>query len=184
MLEDSSTLSVLESLSAGDDIHQRKIAARTGLNLAKVNFVMKKLVEKGFVKLQRARDNPRKRRYLYLLTPAGLAEKSRLTYLFLRRCMRQYQQAESKVADSVESMQARGVSRLVLWGCTEITDLCLDVIERLGDGIEVLGVVDESGAHPRAIHPDSLEELGADSIFVCDERAANLPADIPAWRLM
>jgi hypothetical protein len=40
--EDTSTLNVLETLSSDADIHQRKIAAKTGLNLAKVNFVMKK----------------------------------------------------------------------------------------------------------------------------------------------
>ena len=181
--EDASTLSVMESLSGEADIHQRKIASQTGLNLAKVNFVLKKLVAKGFVKLQRVRDNPFKRRYLYLLTPDGLAEKSRLTYRFLQRTMKQYQDAESKVADSIESMHARGVRSVVLWGNTGITDLCLRVFEQMDGGLQVLGVVDQTGSHPMAIHPSRLAGLDPDAIFVCDADAEELPADLPAWRL-
>ena len=62
----------LETLVASADTHQRQIAAKTGLNLAKVNFVVRHLVERGLVRLKRVRDNPHKLRYLYLLTPEGV----------------------------------------------------------------------------------------------------------------
>jgi MarR family transcriptional regulator, temperature-dependent positive regulator of motility len=183
ILEDQSTLSVLESLSAGPDLHQRKIAESTGLNLAKVNFVLKKLVDKGMVKLQRVRDNPHKRRYLYLLTPAGVAEKSRLTYHFIKRSMQSYQEAERKVAEAIESMAAQDVKRVVLWGNTEITEMCLSLFEKLAGGIVVLGVVDESGAHKLAMHPERVAVTDADAIFVCDDSARNLPSNFPIWRI-
>ena len=183
ILEDRSTLSVLESLSCGPDLHQRKIAEHSGLNLAKVNFVLKKLVERGMVKLQRLRDNPQKRGYLYLLTPAGVAEKSRLTYRFIQRSLRQYRDAERKVADSAELMRARGVRRVLFWGQSEITDMCLGVFEKMAGDMEVLGVVDKTGSHPMAIHPSRCAALGADAIFVCDDEAGDLPEGIPIWRI-
>ncbi len=183
ILEDQSTLSVLESLSGGPDLHQRKIAECTGLNLSKVNFVLRKLVDKGMVKLQRVRDNPQKRRYLYLLTPAGVAEKSRLTYHFIKRSMRSYQEAERKVADAIESMAAQGVKRVVLWGNTEITEMCLRLFATMNGGIQVLGVVDASGAHPLSVHPERVGVMDAEAIFVCDDSARDLPANLPVWRI-
>ncbi|MFC1654460.1 MarR family EPS-associated transcriptional regulator [Myxococcota bacterium] len=182
-MEERSTLTVLETLSADSNIHQRKIAAQTGLNLAKVNFVLKKLVDKGFVKLKRVKDNPHKRRYLYLLTPAGVAEKSRLTYRFLKRTLKKYEEAERKVIDCVESMLAQGVNKVVLWGNTEITELCMRVLGRMDGGVEVIGVVDPAGIHPRSIHPSRIRTMDIDAIFLCDTDSPDMPIDIPVWKL-
>lgn len=184
MTEDRSILSVLESLSDSADLPQRKIAARTGLNLAKVNFVLRKLVDKGFVKLKRVRDNPHKLRYLYLLTPEGMAEKSRLTYNFLQRTLKQYNQAERRVAESVESMIAQGIRRVVLWGETELTDLCLRIISEIDGDVRIVGVIDPTGKNPRAIHPDSLASLDVDAVIVCEAELPELPQDISVWRLV
>ena len=182
-MEDKSTLTVLETLSHDSNIHQRKIAAKTGLNLAKVNFVLKKLVDKGFVKLKRAKNNPNKRRYLYLLTPAGMAEKSRLTYRFLQRTMKQYYEAEKKIRDCVELMLAKGVKRVALWGNTDITDLCLGILEQVDGGVEVIGVVDPSDSHPKSIHQSELRVMAPDAIFLCDSEAKGIPIDLPIWKL-
>jgi EPS-associated MarR family transcriptional regulator len=184
MTEERSVLSVLESLSEAPDTPQRKLAASTGLNLAKVNFVLRRLVDKGYVKLKRVRDNPHKLRYLYLLTPEGVAEKSRLTYRFLRRTLQEYGAAERRVADSVESMAAQGVHAVVLWGATEIAELCLKLIEGQGNGMRVLGVVDPTGRHPRALHPSQVAVLAPDAVVACDAEPAGLPPGIPVWKLM
>ena len=82
--EDLGLLAVMDALEERDEISQRELARVTGLNLKKVNYCLHKLLEKGHVKFQRVRDNPDKRSYLYILTPAGLKAKSRLTYSFLR----------------------------------------------------------------------------------------------------
>ena len=68
----------MEALEAGERVTQRDLARVTGLNLKKVNYCLRKLLEKGHVKFQRARRNPDKRTYLYILTPAGLRAKSHL----------------------------------------------------------------------------------------------------------
>ena len=183
MSEDHSILTVLETLAETSDLPQRELARQTGLNLAKVNFVLRRLVEKGFVKLNRVRDNPHKLRYLYLLTPEGIAEKSRLTYRFLRRTLQEYGDVERRVQDNVESLAARGVKSVVLWGAGEIADLFLRVIERSGNGITILGVVDPSGRHPRSIHPSTLVGLSVDAAVVCDGDGVGIPAGMTIWRL-
>jgi len=182
--EDLPTLSVLETLSEAADLPQRQIAARTGLNLAKVNFVLKALVEKGYVKLKRVRDNPHKLKYLYLLTPEGVAAKSRLAYRFVQRTLRQYADVEDKVAESVRSMVDQGVHRVVLWGCTEITSLCTRVMGELDGLLKVVGVVDPTGADPAALTLDQLDALSADAIVVCQPEADDLPEGIPVFWLV
>ncbi len=182
--EDTSTLRILETLSDSADLAQRDIAARTGLNLSKVNFVLKRLSAKGYIKLKRIQDNPHKLRYLYLLTPDGVAAKSRLAYLFLQATLKQYGQVERRVADSVESMAARGIKRVVLWGNTEITDLCLRVIRSMHDRLEVVAVADAAGKHLLAVHPEQVAGLDADAVVVCETEAAGLPRDLPIWKLV
>jgi len=181
-MEDRHTLSVLESLSENSDVNQRKIAHQTGLNLAKVNFVLKKLTEKGFIKLQRVKENPHKRRYLYLLTPAGMAEKSRLTYRFLKNTLRQYEEAESRVRDCIESMVAQGVRRVALWGRTEITELCLRVLNSMDGHIKVIGVVDTQDRHNSSLTPYMLDSMVVDAILVCEDKCLP-PPGYQTWRL-
>ena len=77
-------LAVMDVLADEGRVTQRELARRTGLNLKKVNYCLHKLLEKGYVKFQRAVHNPDKRSYLYIVTPAGLTAKSHLTYGFLK----------------------------------------------------------------------------------------------------
>lgn len=186
MSEDRSILSILETLSASANTAQRTIAAQTGLNLAKVNFVMRRLVDKGFVKLKRVRDNPNKWRYLYLLTPEGILEKSRLTYGFLQRSIKEYYEAERRVKAGVEEMLAQGIRRIVLYGNNEVTDLCLRLLDETtnGEDIKVVGVVDHAGEHPLSVSISQLLDLGADAIVVCDGEVGALPNGIPIRRLV
>jgi MarR family transcriptional regulator, temperature-dependent positive regulator of motility len=184
MSEERSTLQVLETISVAADSPQRKIAESTGLNLAKVNFVLKKLVDKGFVKLKRVRDNPHKLRYLYLLTPEGLSEKSRLTYRFMQRTLKEYSQAESRIRDSVELMVAQGIRRVIMWGNTEITKVCLRVLSSMDGQVKIVGVVDPSGRHPNALHPSQVQSLDVDAVVVCKPDAEGIPSGLDIWRLV
>ena len=186
MSEDRSILSILETLSASADAPQRFIAAKTGLNLAKVNFVMRRLIDKGFIKLKRVRDNPHKWRYLYLLTPEGILEKSRLTYNFLQHSIKTYNEAERRLKASIDEMLEQGIRKVVLYSSNEVTDLCIRLLDQMSDGkrISVLGVIDETGRHPLSIRPSQVVGLGVDAIVVCDAEVEALPPDIPVRRLV
>ena len=62
-----------------------------GVSLGKVNYCMKKLTEKGWVKLTNFSHNPNKMGYAYFLTPGGIEEKSKLTFSFLKRKIVEYE---------------------------------------------------------------------------------------------
>lgn len=69
---------------------QRDLAAAAGVSFGSINFQLKALVDKGLVKLGNFSANPDKRRYVYILTPKGLAEKGALTRRFLQRKRAEY----------------------------------------------------------------------------------------------
>jgi len=78
-------LQVLKLLQANPTLSQRQLATELGVSLGKANYCLRALVEKGLVKLGNFSKNPNKRHYAYILTPAGLEEKSRITLAFLKR---------------------------------------------------------------------------------------------------
>jgi EPS-associated MarR family transcriptional regulator len=78
-------LQMLKLLQDNPGLSQRQLAARMGVSLGKANYCLRALVEKGLVKLGNFGKNPNKRNYAYILTPAGLEEKTRITLAFLKR---------------------------------------------------------------------------------------------------
>jgi EPS-associated MarR family transcriptional regulator len=64
---------------------QRNLAQRFGVSLGKINYCLRALADKGLVKASNFRRSDNKMAYAYVLTPAGLEEKSRLTKIFLQR---------------------------------------------------------------------------------------------------
>ena len=104
---------------------------------------MHKLLEKGHVKFHRVVNNPDKRAYLYILTPAGLKAKSHLTYSFLKFTLNFYNQVEVKLRHCLEAMAQAGVQKVVLCGASEAVRIVLGLG---GDhGIEVVGVLAGDG---------------------------------------
>ena len=84
-------LDLLRKLESTPHFTQRELSREMGVSLGKVNYCMKKLIEKGWVKLTNFTDNPNKMGYAYLLTPSGIEEKSRLTFSFLKRKIVEYE---------------------------------------------------------------------------------------------
>lgn len=82
---------VLRRLRERPDISQRELARELGVSLGSVNFCFQALVQKGWIKIQNFQQSNHKLGYMYLLTPAGITEKSVLTGRFLARKMREYE---------------------------------------------------------------------------------------------
>ena len=80
---------------------QRAMAHEVGLNVASINFCLKALAEKGWIKMDNFSKNPNKLSYAYLLTPTGMAEKAALTRRFLQRKMAEY----DKLREEIEALQ-------------------------------------------------------------------------------
>jgi len=84
-------LDLLRKLESNPYLTQRELSRDIGVSLGKVNYCMKKLTEKGLIKLTNFTHNPNKMGYTYLLTPSGIEEKSRLTFSFLKRKVIEYE---------------------------------------------------------------------------------------------
>jgi MarR family transcriptional regulator, temperature-dependent positive regulator of motility len=97
VLTDPQRLEILKLLQAQPQMSQRDLAQAMGVSLGKANYCLKALIDKGLVKLENFRNNPDKRQYAYLLTPAGLEEKSRITLAFLRRKVAEYETLEREI---------------------------------------------------------------------------------------
>jgi len=82
---DGARLAVLRLLEQRPDLSQRELSEALGLSLGKTHYVLHALLDKGLVKMRNFRRSDRKLAYAYLLTPAGLHEKLRLTRSFLKR---------------------------------------------------------------------------------------------------
>jgi EPS-associated MarR family transcriptional regulator len=103
-------LPVLEALAAEPSLSQRELAQRAGLSLTRAHFVLKRLMQRGLVKVLNATQSEHKLGYLYLLTPQGLEEKASLTYAFLQRTAAEYQQMVLRVDAALEESLAQAVS--------------------------------------------------------------------------
>ena len=88
---DELRLRVLRALEANPELSQRQLAAELGVSLGGVNYALKALIERGFVKVDNFRRSGSKVAYLYVLTPKGIAEKSALATAFLGRKLEEYE---------------------------------------------------------------------------------------------
>jgi len=84
-------LDLLRKLEENPEYTQRELSLEMGVSLGKVNYCIKKLTEKGLIKIQNFKLNKNKLGYAYLLTPKGIEEKSRLTFSFLKRKIIEYE---------------------------------------------------------------------------------------------
>ena len=81
---------ILRKIDKKKSLSQRQLAKETGLSLGKLNYCLKALKEKGLVKIENFKKNPNKIIYIYILTPKGLATKTKLTINFMKRKMNEY----------------------------------------------------------------------------------------------
>lgn len=90
VIGEESQLELMRALDARGRLSQRQLASSLGISLGKLNFCVRALIEKGFVKAENYRNSGNKLAYLYLLTPSGIAAKAELTRSFLDRKIREY----------------------------------------------------------------------------------------------
>ena len=84
-------LDLLRKLEINPECTQRELSKEMGVSLGKVNYCIKKLTEKGWIKLTNFKQNPNKMGYVYLLTSKGIDEKTKLTISFLKRKVIEYE---------------------------------------------------------------------------------------------
>jgi EPS-associated MarR family transcriptional regulator len=95
--QDEIQLKVLRMLHEQPDLSQRNLAKELGVSLGGINYCFKALVEKGWIKLENFNQSKHKLGYIYLLTPAGLLQKSKLTADFLKRKLIEYETLQVEI---------------------------------------------------------------------------------------
>ena len=106
----SNELEILKNVEEKNTITQRELAKRTGLSLGSVNVLLKRLIHKGFVKIEHINAKTLK----YILTPKGLMEKARLTYKYIVLSYNYISGIEQKLESIVEG--ENGSKELILFG--------------------------------------------------------------------
>jgi EPS-associated MarR family transcriptional regulator len=103
-------LQMLKLLQANPGLSQRQLAAQMGVSLGKANYCLRALVEKGLVKLGNFGKNPNKRQYAYILTPAGLEEKTRIALSFLKRKENEFEAIRREIETLKSDLEPGGVA--------------------------------------------------------------------------
>tara|TARA_B100000886_G_scaffold340037_1_gene307601 strand:- start:12555 stop:12860 length:306 start_codon:yes stop_codon:yes gene_type:complete len=90
-------LNLLRQIGSNKNQSQRDLAKEMGFSLGKLNYCLKRLNEKGLVKIKNFKKNPNKLNYVYLLTPKGINEKTKLTINFMKRKMKEYDELKKEI---------------------------------------------------------------------------------------
>ena len=92
-------LNLLRKIKNKPKSTQRELAEELGFSLGKLNYCLKALKSKGLIKISNFRKNPKKLSYIYILTPKGISEKTKLTLNFMKRKMKEYDELKREMND-------------------------------------------------------------------------------------
>jgi DNA-binding MarR family transcriptional regulator len=131
---------LLSEIEQEETLSQRELASRLGIALGLVNSYLKNLVAKGYVRIKSFPRN----RYGYLLTPQGLAEKSRLAYQHLSYFTNLYQSARQDYLALFRSLHISGIRRVSFCGVDETAEIAYLSLRETG--LELVEVMDDRHA--------------------------------------
>ena len=97
-IPDETRYKLLKQLEENPSLSQRELANAMGISLGKVNYCLKSLIDRGFVKAGNFYNSNKKTAYIYTLTPKGIEEKMRVTYRFLKRKMEEYEDIKEEIS--------------------------------------------------------------------------------------
>lgn len=165
---DNYTRHILGEIERGRQPTQRALSAELGIALGLTNLLVRRVVKKGWVKA----TNVNPRRVRYLITPAGIAEKARITRAYFDNTVRLYTETRERIRDSFNDLSAEwtnehldedGAKRIVFYGAGEVAEIGYISLQRTD--LHLVGVVDDRRQTPLfgvPVHPSSL--LGPDAL--------------------
>jgi DNA-binding MarR family transcriptional regulator len=113
-------LSLLEGIEHNPDVTQASLATQLGVAVGTVNWHLKRLVAKGYVKVKRAE----RRKLRYIITPEGIALRARLTVDFVEQQFNLYRRTRQRVKEAVDQARAEGYSHIRIIGEGDVADIC------------------------------------------------------------
>ena len=97
MNDNQDHFNVLRKINSKPKSTQRELAEMLGFSLGKLNYCLKALKNKGLIKIKNFEKNPNKLNYIYVLTPRGISEKTKLTMNFMKRKMKEYDELKKEI---------------------------------------------------------------------------------------
>ena len=111
---------LLEKIEYDPDITQANLAAQLGVAVGTVNWHLKRLVAKGYVKVKRAQ----RRKLRYMITPEGIAFRARLTVNYIEQSMQLYRLIRGRVLEAVKDIKMAGFDSVIIVGNGDIAEIC------------------------------------------------------------
>lgn len=132
-------LSLLEEIEKDPDTTQATLADRLGVAVGTVNWHLKRLISKGYVKVKRAE----RRKLRYIITPEGISLRARLTVAYIEQSMKLYRDTRRRALALLENAEEQGFKAIVIDGEGDIADVCR--LTCLEQGFKVVSA--ENGRH-------------------------------------
>jgi DNA-binding MarR family transcriptional regulator len=174
--QDLRTLKILERVDNGYSPSQRDLARELNISLGLVNSFIKRLALKGYVKVTTI---PR-RRVQYILTPKGMAEKSRLTYRYIQSSYQYYRQARQKLQKLFREMETQGVNSVVFHGASDLAEIAFLSLQETS--IDLVAVVDDRSPGKKLLGHEVIDsrwlsQFFFDRIVITEDGTRNLLLD-------
>jgi DNA-binding MarR family transcriptional regulator len=119
-IETTRDLSLLETIERDPEVTQATLATQLGVAVGTVNWHLKRLIAKGYIKVKHAE----RRKLHYIITPEGLALSARLTVDYVEQQFNLYRRVRQKVKEYVEKVKRGGFDHLRLVGEGDVADIC------------------------------------------------------------
>jgi predicted transcriptional regulator len=118
--EEPRELTLLEKIENDPDVNQSTLATQLGVAVGTVNWHLKRLIAKGYVKVKRAE----RKKLRYIITPEGIALRARLTIDYVEKSFSLYRKTRQRVREYISEVQGAGYDRLRIIGKGDVADIC------------------------------------------------------------
>ena len=164
------TLKILEEMDKDYVPSQRELAQKLNISLGLVNSFLKRLSHKGFFKL----TNIPKNRIKYILTPKGIAEKTRLTYEYIQYSYRFYKDARMRLQTLFQDFSKNNYNRVVFFGVGDVAEIAYLSLQETS--ITLVAVADDKKAGEKFFNivvetPGSLSSKTFDKILITGDNS-------------
>jgi len=165
-LQGQRDLQLLNEVERDAGVTQRSLATKLGVALGLTNLYLKRLARKGHIKITTIPSH----RIKYLLTPRGMAEKSRLTYKYMQHSLSYYREMRQRLKQVLTKLSSAGAKRIVVYGTGELAELAYLTLREMD--LTLVGFVDGARAQAFLSYPlwqvEALSGWAYDAVLIAD----------------
>jgi DNA-binding MarR family transcriptional regulator len=163
--QDLRTLKILEEIDNDHSPSQRDLAKRLNVSLGLVNSFVKRLTQKGYFKITTIPKN----RVRYIMTPKGIAEKTRLTYEYIHYSIQFYRKARQNLREIFKDLESQHIRRIAFFGASDLAEIAYISLQETS--IKLVAVIDDQKAGDKflGVHilaTEAVKSLSFDRILI------------------